>query len=138
MTPETFEQYRTDIPSLDQCHWNLLQMLVDAAIDYKYNRDVRQLKLLAKLLIDHHIEEEQMMSDENYPHIEAHKHSHDTLTFHLVNMIYRCLHDPDYTDITQDFERFFVSHIEHYDLQFSTWLKNKHYMMSRIVDIIGK
>ena len=124
MNIERFQHYRTHNDKIDACHFRLLCEMEDVARDYNQFKNISPILVLFNHLTQHHIEEEAAMVIVNYPYIQFHIDAHCILRNNLDDLISLCTANKRITNITDEFERLFVTHIDHYDIQFSDWIKD--------------
>ena len=125
MNKERFQHYRTFNDELDNSHYDLLSEMSTVADYYKLTYSIEPIKILARHLHEHHIEEENMMRSMKYPYIDFHIIAHELLRHELSKIIQRCKLHKFILNITHEFENLFISHIDNHDIQYSDWIKRE-------------
>jgi hemerythrin-like metal-binding protein len=129
MSRERFKHYASGNKELDDEHFELLNMLDDVLGKFK-RRDTNAISacntLLTRLRV--HIEQEELcMIRLKYPYSEYHIADHTSQEREIQELL-ADKHENEFKMqlFLEKLSVRFVDHIDHFDLQFTNWLKNKY------------
>ncbi len=129
VTKDNFVHYLTQIDSIDDKHWELLDSMntmVSMIRDEKYT-EVRELGVMVKqMLIDHQMKEEAMMEAIQYPYIEYHRKAHKEQLKTYDKLLNDLLTESPYNRSVHEFELQFINHIDHIDMVYVNWIKDNN------------
>lgn len=124
MPPDAFRHYKTGIPSIDQVHLRLIELVERiAALSRAHDtlRIVPALEELHRIQADHFSEEEQIMEENGFPFLKYHKTAHLEIMRNLGDILKRSDNFVSrYSD--KDFVKSLLDHIDNFDLRFMDWL----------------
>lgn len=133
-----FIHYKTGHEAFDIAHYELLVLIDDIIIacTRQHPDVVTQLIRLRVTLVDHIADEEHEMLDTNYPYRLPHIANHTAMLRSLDKLI-RTDGGHDYMLFKlalSDFSRLMLSHIDHYDIQFVTWVDAQQSKLDIVVE----
>jgi hemerythrin len=129
MTPERFAHYMSGNKELDDEHFALLTEF-DAVISRFKNNDpaaVQSAVMVLSSLKSHIAREEHCMMGLKYPFAQSHIDDHVKQNRDIQQLIdNKHVNDLALQLFLENVSVRFLDHIDHYDLQFTDWLKQKY------------
>ena len=120
-----FIHYKLDLPVFDTEHFALFKAMYECVRLIRHKEDITAaLHKLYLLMVAHTEHEETFLLDNDYPYFMDHKYSHDCILSRLSELI-----KTKATYMTEglchELDRLIVSHIDHYDLMFKDYYKDR-------------
>ena len=119
MNIHSFRHYKTNISKIDEDHWTLFEILNEIKFNPEDCSPINLLKLYLALFIQHTQDEEELMLQNDYPFLDAHKQEHLLLRSSVESCLRRLSGTTHNSVGTKQLESQLVEHIDRRDIEFS-------------------
>ena len=123
----TFQNYVLSVTSMDEQHWNLIQMLIDVSKCSDVTLALKKMDAFIAEWRAHLADEEDLMEVVCFPYRAAHRSMHETLLIDYDKLRESTFRKQDRPDSIQNYakraQQLILHHIDNYDRQYGDWIK---------------